>query len=172
MRDLVETLFLGNNKSSDIVTADKELKTLKHLVNNMQNRAWQFNTVNNLMWAFGRYGDEVLEHTLKLFFAGTFAGYIYKHNLLDKFVKNYDVFAQIVENTILGDSEGKEKAVLIKVLNNYEIKHIVRTIVQFLRSNIKKDEICKFIAINLCNSDIASCDDFCDDVLLLIEKVK
>lgn len=168
--DVINTLFIGDmNKSSNIVTLDQELKTLKNLVNVTQNYAWQFNTVNNIMWAFGRYGDAVLEHALKLFIAGTLPGYIYKNDLLDDFLQNYDFFIKELKSIkIIG--VGEERVVFMKLLNNYDIKHIVRTIVQYLQKN-RNDEICKFITINLCNGDLVDCNDMCDDVLLLINSV-
>ena len=150
MMDLINTLFIGNtDKCRKLITADDELKTLRHLVNGTQNHAWQFYTVNNIMWAFGRYGEAVLEHALKLFIAGTLPGYIYKNNLLDDFLENYDFFIQELKSIkIIG--VGEERVVFMKLFNSYDIKHIVRTIVRYLE-NDRKDEICKFITINSCN---------------------
>jgi len=171
--DWITTLFYGDEKSIKLITADTELKTLKNLISSAQNRAFQFNTANNLMWAFGRYNDKVLEHTLKLFLSGTFSGYIFKHHLLDEFVKNYDVFLKRLEYIPLGDSEGKEKYILMKVIKNIDIKYVVETIVQFLQGDIQKDEMCKVLnRTNLCDgNNIVRCEDFCDDVFLLLSSV-
>ncbi|BAF70795.1 hypothetical protein [Nitratiruptor sp. SB155-2] len=171
--NLFEKVFWGNaTLIADKSENEKQLKTLLAF-GDSNNTAASFKNINAMIINFKRFSvqPQKMKVLYKLFFGGVLPAYLLRNKLLEDFLKSYNKedLIKYVSRKSLGNSE-EEKKIIIDVLEEIDLKHIVRTIAEYIETN-RKNEICKFVTINLYDSNIVDCNDFCDDVLLLFESV-
>ena len=116
--------ILYGNSSRRIASKEKLITLKKMGVNEHKNAVWQFEYVNNLMWAFGR-DEELLRLAFKLFFGGRFLKFIKSKSLCHEILADYQSFLKDLEQATLGDANGEEKRIMMETIDEINLNDMI-----------------------------------------------